>query len=373
MMKPLQLAMRKNALAHIIVSLTLGVAVLSNTALAANRPVKVEPDAPDVYVVKQGDTLWDISRKFTRENWRWPELWRMNRGQVKNPHLIYPGQRIRLDRATGRLSLDDKVHPQVYVGPTPEAVSTIPRYLIEPFLIHPQVVEKEYLDDAGTIVANDYKQVNASSGEEVFAKNLKSDATSWEIFRPLQPVKDPETGTVLAYEGVHVGSAEVAERTNPVTLRLTSSKMEVNAGDRLLPVRKPQLFAFAPHSPENKIQARIIGIRDGISEAGPREIIVINAGSDAGLDEGSIVALYRTRGEGTYLDTTPSESYPTSDKLKPHEDLPLLKQDAKPEDYALPPRRAGLAMVFKTSRKLSYALIMESESSLKIGDEIHNP
>ncbi len=373
MMKSLHLGMRKHTLQHIIFSLAIGVAALSNSAHAASKPVTILPDAPDVYVVKKGDTLWDISRKFTKENWRWPELWGINRSKVRNPHLIYPGQRIVLDRNARRLALDEKVKPLVYVGPADDALSTVPRHLIDPFLMHPTIVDRNYLEGAGTVIANDYKQMNASKGDEIFAKSLNSDANSFEIFRPLRPVKDPQTNEILAYEGTYVGSAEVIERTNPVTLRLTTSKMETNVGDRLLPSRKPDIFAFAPHAPEKNIKARIIGTADHGDEAAQLSTIVINAGSDQGLDEGTILALYRVRGDAEFVDTTSIFTNPLAVDLKPHQDNPLELENSTTENHTLPSRRSGLAMVYQTSRKISYAIIMESESSLKIGDEVRNP
>src|SRR5262245_65333419 len=76
-------------------------------AQAPSAPLVLRPDAPDRYVIVPGDTLWGISTRYTDSPWRWPELWGMNREQIQNPHLIYPGMVLLLDRARGTLSIGD--------------------------------------------------------------------------------------------------------------------------------------------------------------------------------------------------------------------------------------------------------------------------
>ena len=66
---------------------------------------ELSPNAPQSYTVKSGDTLWDISGMFLKSAWRWPELWGMNLSDIKNPHLIYPGQTLYLDTSDGRARL----------------------------------------------------------------------------------------------------------------------------------------------------------------------------------------------------------------------------------------------------------------------------
>ena len=373
MIKPLHFGMHTRSILRIILPLALGVATLSEAAWGATKPVKLAPNAPDVYVVRKGDTLWDISQKFTRETWRWPELWRMNRGQVRNPHLIYPGQRILLDRSGPYLRTDGKLEPKMYVGPVSDATPTIPRHVIEPFIISPTVVEQDVLEGAGTVVAGDLHQINSSVGEEIFAKDVAPNVEEWQIFRPLRPITDPVTKTVLAYEGTHVGSAKVIARTHPVTLEVIASRAEINAGDRLLPATKPALFAYAPHAPEKPVSARIVAIHDRESEAALRSVIVLNVGSNDGMDEGTVLALYRNRGVERFTDNVTTKTYPLAAELNPGEDLPVIKREEITEDYALPSKRTGLAMVFKATPRVSYAIIMEAQYALKVGDEAREP
>src|ERR1700741_4400991 len=73
--------------------------------LAGSGKCSFLPDAPDKHVVVRGDTLWGISGKFLANPWCWPQVWGMNREEIRNPHWIYPGQIVYFDRVNGRLRL----------------------------------------------------------------------------------------------------------------------------------------------------------------------------------------------------------------------------------------------------------------------------
>src|SRR5688572_29099741 len=110
----------------------------------------IKADAPDRYTVVPGDTLWSISGRYLNDAWKWPELWKANQDQIKNPHRIYPGDVIVLDRATGQLRLDQsaggaggvvKLSPRIRAEQRADAaVPAIQPSVIEPFLMRPMVV-----------------------------------------------------------------------------------------------------------------------------------------------------------------------------------------------------------------------------------------
>src|SRR3954453_5500563 len=124
-----------------ITALALFVLCATAGAQAPSTPLTIRPDAPDRYVVVPGDTLWGISQRYTDSPWRWPELWSMNKDDIRNPHLIYPGDVLVLDRVRGRLSWGGgeggtaKLSPKVRSNPMgKQEIPSIPAGIIEPFL-----------------------------------------------------------------------------------------------------------------------------------------------------------------------------------------------------------------------------------------------
>ncbi|PKO52814.1 MAG: peptidoglycan-binding protein, partial [Betaproteobacteria bacterium HGW-Betaproteobacteria-21] len=211
--------------------------LVSNTAAA--QGAEIADDAPDSYTVVKGDTLWGISGRFLKQPWRWPEVWRMNRDQIHNPHLIYPGQIVHLDRSGPWLSIGkrlgiDKRLPQIYEETLGNELPSIPLNVIEPFLNKPLVVDEARLQGAATIIATETNRVFTGMGDTVFAKNVSEDANVGQIFRPATPLNDPITGEIVAYEAAYLGAARVSERSDPVTLEIVDSVEEIGVGDLML-------------------------------------------------------------------------------------------------------------------------------------------
>jgi hypothetical protein len=351
---------RKRAMNRIIFSLLVGITALvgGNAALAA--PPDLARNAPDTYIVVKGDTLWAISGRFLQQPWRWPEVWRMNREQIRNPHLIYPGQVILLDRSGPWLSIgrpvgggsgggDGTDGPKVYHEPLEDAITTIPLKIIEPFLTRPLVVDSTTVPGAATIVATETDRVYLGKGDTIFAKNVTDDVDNWQIFRPAKPLVDPGTGKTIAYEAQYLGSARVTERTSPTTLTIVDSVEEIGAGDLMLPTERPQIFAYVPHAPEAAIDGRLIAIYRGVTEAGKFNVVALNVGKDNGLEVGHVLALFRNRGTA------------------------VLGEGADKETYELPEKRFGAVLVFRVFDKVSYALIMDTDGQAAINDAVRNP
>jgi nucleoid-associated protein YgaU len=115
----------------------------------AQADVQLKDGHPDRYTVVKGDTLWDISGRFLRQPWKWPEIWHAN-PQVENPHLIYPGDQLSLVYIDGqpRLMLNRgesrgtiKLSPQVRSTPMAEAIPTIPLEAINSFLLSTRIID----------------------------------------------------------------------------------------------------------------------------------------------------------------------------------------------------------------------------------------
>lgn len=344
-------------MSKIISSLIVGIA-LAASAIVQAAPPAIAANAPDSYTVVKGDTLWGISGRFLQEPWRWPEVWQMNADEIKNPHLIYPGQVVVLDRngptlrlgkpiadSSGKATGEGRLQPRIYETPVDEAISTIPLKVIAPFLTRPLVVDEERLTGAATIVATETNRVYLGQGDTIFAKNVSADVNRWAVFRPAKPLVDPVTHKRIAFEAQYLGMARVTERTDPVTLQIVEAVEEIGAGDLMLPAEGELVFSYAPHAPAQAIDARMISIYRGVLETGKLSVVTINAGKEDGLDPGSVLAMFRDRGTSTH------------DK----------------QSYKLPEKRYGSLLVFRVFDRVSYALIMDTDGQAAVGDAVRNP
>ena len=339
---------------RIIFSLFIGVAALVQPAAAA-APVELAANAPDSYVVKKGDTLWDISGKFLRRPWRWPEVWQMNKDDIRNPHLIYPGQVIMLDRSGPYLRLGRRVgrdiKPTIYTEDVDQAIPSIPQNEIEPFLTQPLVVDEENIQNAAIIVATQENRLFTGQGDTVFAKNVNPETDQWHVFKPAAPLVDPVTEEVLGYEAIHLGTATVTQHGMPAVLKLISAKQEIGTGERMLPASRPEVMSYVPHAPEGDIEGRVIGIYGGVNETGRQGVITLSVGQQNGVEIGHVLALYRNRGEVDYKDPKTGEK----------------------ETFQLPENRYGLVFVFRVFDRVSYGLVVDASDAVKITDAVRTP
>jgi hypothetical protein len=349
---------RKQTMIRIIFPLLLGIATLLGASAHAQSSVRLADNAPDSYTVVRGDTLWDISGRFLQEPWRWPEVWRLNRDQIRNPHLIYPGQVILLDRSGPWLTVghrissstkSGRIEPKIYTEALETAVPSIPLQVIEPFLNRPLVVDQPRLNGSATIIATETSRVLTGSGDTVFAKNVDPDTEVWYIYRPARPLQDPITGETIAWEAAYLGTARVAERGEPTTLEILSAVEEIGVGDLMMPSERPSVFSYAPHAPEQTVDGRVISIHRGVSETGRLNVVALNVGERDGLERGHVLSLFRNRGTAEY------------------------RGEAGKETFQLPEKRYGVVFVFRVFDRVSYALVMESDGPVTIADAVRKP
>jgi hypothetical protein len=353
-------------------------------------------NAPDTYTVIRGDTLWGISGRFLKEPWRWPEIWKMNQEQIKNPHLIYPGDVIVLDRSGRdvqlRVSRADTVRlsPKVRVEQLgPRAVPSISPADIEPFLSKPLVVGANELDSAARIVATDEDRVALGAGDVAYAEGLTEEqGVAWQIYRRGDPLVDPDSDQILGYLAIYVGEARVRQFGNVSKIEIVKSEQEVTSGDRLLPATKElPTFAYVPRAPQKPVKGRIVSTYGNLVESGPRSIVALSRGSADGLEVGHVLAIYRVQPGARYAlrtsplygrsgpsgDDTPRSYY--SEQLTPR-DASLYPQRQKITELDLakfPSERYGLLMVFRTFDHTSFALIMEASRQVSLNDVVANP
>jgi hypothetical protein len=356
---------------------------------------ELAPNAPDNYTVKRGDTLWAISGIFLRSPWRWPELWGMNLDEISNPHRIYPGQVLYLDKTGGRavlrtrpgtgsgLGLGDgqassgvvKVSPRTRSSTLADsAIPTLQANLIEPFLAEPMIVDEAEFANAPRIVATQ-DRVLLARGDRAYARGQtmadlsveKGKPLDWRVFRNAKPLKDPNTGLVIGYEAQYVGKAELVRGESvrdgtdkdgntiqeivPATIDIVGSKEEMRVGDRMMPEPPREFSSYTPRAPETRIEGtRIVSVYgSAVANATQNQIVVLNRGKNDGLARGHVMAILK-------------DGATVQDRTDPAK--PLIK---------LPDERNGLLMVFRTFDKLSYALVLEVNDSVRVGDRLINP
>ncbi|MGE5387214.1 MAG: LysM peptidoglycan-binding domain-containing protein [Betaproteobacteria bacterium] len=320
----------------------------------AQEKLQLVDNPPDRHIVVPGDTLWGISGKFLKEPWRWPEVWRLNKDQIKNPHRIYPGDIVVLDRSGGtprlRIATPLKVQPQVYSEAIKKEIPSIPANIIEPFISRPLIVDADTLNEVPRIVASQEDRVFLGTGDQAFVTGIPDTSIiDWSIYRPGKPLKDPETNQTIGYEAFDLGSARLVQPGSPAVLKVTVAREEIGRGDRLAPAPKTDIISYVPHSPDFAIAARVVSIYGGLNEAGKFSVIALNRGTQDGLEVGHVLALHRHR---------VSMGYDENDKRV---------------TTALPDERYGLIFVFRTFGKISYALVMDASKSVIVGDAIKKP
>jgi len=328
-------------------------------AQAPKSPLAMKPDAPERYVVVPGDTLWSIAQRYTDSPWRWSELWNLNKDEIKNPHRIYPGNVIVLDRARGRLAISGtvKLSPQVRAESIAHTVvPSIPPRLIEPFLTRPLVIEPDGLENAPTIVAAEDSRVILENGNRAFVRGIGgSNVTSWFVYRRGPALIDPDTQTTLGYEAIYLGNASVVRAGDPAVVVFSGVTQEIGVGDKLVAVGKADIPTYAPRAPSTNVRGRIISLygRDTrVGEYGNHSIIAINVGRAQGVEVGNVVALYRPG--ATVADATRS-------------------RDSGAAPLTLPSERYGIAFVFRVFDRVSYALVMNISKPVNKLDLVQNP
>ena len=363
-------------------------AVAQQTSQAGIPIGELAPSAPDEYTVKPGDTLWAISRLFLRSPWRWPELWGMNIKEISNPHRIYPGQVLYLEKSGGRARLSTrrggasdgtiKLSPRArYESLSGMALPTLNPSLIEPFLSEPIIVDEDTLKAAPHIVAGNDSRVLLARGDRAYALGQADEQLietagpikTYRIFRNATPLKDPATGELLGYEAAYLGKAQLKRSQSvatqqvegkevvnvvPATIDIVAAREEMRAGDRLLPEPTRQLLSYAPRAPDQIIDGRIVSVYgNAVQFAAQNQVVVINKGTRDGIESGHVLAILKNG--DTIVDRAGAPN------------------DTGKEVLKLPNERIGLLMVFRPFEKASYALVLEINDTPRVGDLLVNP
>ena len=366
--------------------------ILTYTAgLSYADELTIREGAPDRYVVVKRDTLWDISNKFFKDPWKWPQIWGLNKQQIKDPHWIYPGNVIFLDHASKTLHLGQlprrtesttgevglvpdlpqstansssavntndldsnksdsslqKLSPKVRVlNSEHDAIPSIPTSIISAFLSKPLVIANEEMDGAPTLIGSVENRSLLSFGDIAFATGLPSDkGPLWQLYRPGKQFVDPDTNEGLGYEAIYLGEATVQKFDRVTTLKITRSVLDILKGDNLVQPTVVLPNNFIPRAPSSQIRAKVISIYGGVNQGGQNSVITLNKGARDGIENGHVLALYK------------------ESDVSEH----------KGNSYTLPAVRYGLVFVFRTFEKVSYALVMQVQLTVQILDSAETP
>jgi hypothetical protein len=334
---------------------------------------ELAPKAPDSHTVQSGDTLWDISKLFLKSPWRWPELWGMNLDQVRNPHLIYPGQVLVLektgDRARLRLAQSAGGAPENTVRLSPRvrsnlldngAIGSIPLHLIGPFLTEAVIFNDDELNRAPPRCAAQEGYVAMSQGQLAYVLGDVGRSSGYRLFREPQPLYDFDTRELLGYEARYVGTADFVRPGRsfeeagkpvvvPATVSIKTVRMEVNVGDRLAPLPTRDLDAYAPHHPGAPMAGRVLQIYGDALSAGQNQIVALNRGARDGVERGHVLALWR------------------------HGERQVKHIEGQRTVMQLPNEPNGLLFVFNVFERTSYALILSANVPVFPGDNFTQP
>ncbi len=372
---------------------------------ASAADVVLNPQHPSSYTVVKGDTLWDISGRFLRYPWQWPDIWEANR-QIENPHRIYPGDELYLTYKDGRpiISLargrSVKLSPTIRENMRDNAIPPIPLDAIHQFLSRPRVVTADDIDNAAYVVGSQDEHLATGTGYKIYIRGVTDQSSNrYSVFRTGGEYRDPDTQALLGYEALHIADVIISKFDNVSTATITWSNREVIKGDRLFVQEAEEYPEFVPHAPVDAVDGRIISVVDGVSQIGQHNVVVINKGAADGLAPGHVLAIFQNgvvvrdqlgteqaakrrledfrRAEaenpssvGRFFDGVANnirESKQAVDKAlgEPIGGTPVTVQ--------LPEERAGELLIFRSFDAVSYGLVMNTQRPIHVYDKVRNP
>ncbi len=350
----------------------LTVLVLAGAARA--QAPQIADGAPSSYTVQKGDTLWGISGKFLKDPWRWPDIWRMNRDEIKNPHRIYPGDNIRLEYVEGQPQLV-LTRDTVQLSPTTrvtsldaEAIPSIPPGDVEPWFTRNIVTGRSGLHGSAEILSgrNDARVVRGA-GDVVYVLGIDQKAGDyWYIYRPIGAIRNINSTEVLGYESRYLGTARVEKFGELATVRIESSIEEIQVGDRLLPAPRETITNYVPRAPGKPIDARILRVPFGDIETGRGYVVTLDKGLQDGVEPGHVLAVYRVIAPIT--DPRPSRQQTVILRFLDPTTVWTPAEYVQPAD-----ERTGLLFVFRAFDRVSFAIVLNTTDPVRTGDFARTP
>ncbi|MGI9246247.1 MAG: LysM peptidoglycan-binding domain-containing protein [Steroidobacteraceae bacterium] len=368
--------------AGISAGLVLPQAALAQAQATSPMSVPIAADAPERYVVKKGDTLWDISAMYLKDPWYWPEIWHANPG-IANPHLIYPGDVLYFSYVDGkpRVSVDRagamRLSPEMRTSPLDGAIRAIPYDLLMDFAGHPQLLDKEQVKKTPYVVGIRDRHIVGTEHNELYGRGLGKPAPGarYIVVNVGDELRDPDDGALLGYLGNFAGRTEVMQNSGAVVpgkdsifsakrdedlthLKVLEIDREILPGDKLFPATVEIGEDFVLSLPKNEaVIGQIIAIVDGVSVAGKYQVVAINRGRKHGLASGNALGVFY-RGE----EVRDRYEHPT-----------WTAWTANYSKVQLPDERSATILLFNVHERMSYGLVMESSQVIRKGDFVAHP
>ena len=317
-------------------------------------PVPLASGAPNEYVVKVGDTLWDIAGTFLKDPWFWPEIWYVN-PDIQNPHLIYPGDVLGLVYIDGQPRITNvrastfRMSPQARVTPLSDAITSIPYDSVASFLSSGVILEKGQAETLPYLLETRGEHLIAAAGNEIYVRGMPQDVagTRYNVVHIGEELRDPDDNRLIGYQGHLIGEGRLRRSGDPATVALTDTSQEATAGDKLIPASVEVALNFFPRAPSSQIEGRIISVAGGVTQIGQYQVVVINRGTSNGLAVGDVLSVYQA-GD-------------------------VVKDRFAGGKVKLPDEKAATVMVFKSYDRISYGLVMEATDAVHILDAVRNP
>lgn len=336
------------------------IVLVSHSFYAVALPIipTLKTHYPERYVVKKGDTIYDIAGKFLNKPWEWKKIWHDN-PQIKNPKKLYPGTVLVLKFYEGQPHLSVNRHgtyklsPQIRIRPAQKAIPPINLSDIKPFLNRSRIFDIDELSSAGYVVAYKGAHLLGSQDEQIYVSNLQQapkSGLSYAIYRPGGIYKNPNFPKLgLGYKATFIGDAQLIAPGAPATLELTQITQGVKIKDRVLLNNKADFdLSFEPKAPSINTSGNVVETLSDYDHVATNQIVVIDKGKVNQLEAGDVLILWQK---------------------------PRLIQDPMDKEklITLPKEKLGEAMIFKTFTYASYALIVNSTRSIKAGDDYTSP
>ncbi|MDQ6972412.1 MAG: LysM peptidoglycan-binding domain-containing protein [Mariprofundaceae bacterium] len=311
--------------------------------------IDLRPNIKQPYIVKKGDTLWDIAHHFFKHPQKWLKIWEQNL-YITNPDLIYPGNKIWFaPRATksGGLKIS-KATPQVHLKAAERFEEAVDTSMVVTALQRQDFIRPEAVDAAGYVLDSPDDRINYGASDRIymkFASPVEEDSI-FDIFRRADPVRDPSSGKLAGMLVKHLGQVRITGSSGGVTQGIVIRAFEeISRSDRLKPARNINT-RVQPDYPVRALNGNIMYIRNNATEAGQNQIVGINLGEKDGLKPGTVLKVLKAGR--------------------------TVEDHVSGKDVTLPQERIGELIVLAPQNNASIALVSHSTNPINIGDAVRN-